>query len=256
MATGKRRFHDFCWINVITPQFAIASRFFEQVFGWQYGGGIPGGHVIQVEGLAAGALIDRAQLPPEMPAVIGVMLKVENAEATVARVRTLGGHAEPVMDVMGNGRMATCTDSVGGTFNIWQPLAKDGAECDPSIHGAPTWFELLTTDLEQAVTFYTELFGWKKGVDQPAPGMTYITFYLDGSPIAGAMKFMPELLGKVPPHWGTYFTVNNADVTVNLVRKLEGEICVEPHDIPNVGRFALLKSPQGVTFHILQHAAQ
>jgi predicted enzyme related to lactoylglutathione lyase len=211
--------------------------------------------VIQVEGLAAGALIDLAQFPPKVPAVIGVMIKVENAEATVARVCALGGQAEPVMDVMGNGRMATCTDTEGGMFNIWQPLTKDGAECDPCIHGAPTWFELLTTDLDQSATFYTNLFGWEKRVEQPAPGMTYITFYLEGSPIAGAMKLMPDLLGKVPPHWGTYFTVNNADVTVELVRKLKGEICVEPQGIPNVGRFALLKSPQGVSFHVLQHAA-
>jgi predicted enzyme related to lactoylglutathione lyase len=200
--------------------------------------------------------MDLTHLPPGMPAVIGVMIKVENAEATVSRVRALGGHADPVMDVMGNGRMATCTDPCGGTFNIWQPLAKDGAECDSCIHGAPTWFELLTTDLENAVTFYTELFGWEKVAEQPAPGMTYITFQLDGSPIAGAMKLMPDRLGKVPPHWGAYFTVKNADETVSLVRKLEGEICVEPQTIPNVGRFALLKSPEGVSFHVLQHASQ
>ncbi len=254
MAKGKRRVHDFCWINVMTPELDDAASFFQQVLGWDYGEGIPGGHVIQVEGLAAGALMDLAQCPPGIPPVIGVMIKVENADATVARVNALGGRAEPAIDVMGNGRMASCTDPTGAIFNIWQPLAKDGAECEPCVHGAPTWFELLTTDPESAVEFYTELFGWSAVAEYPAPGMTYTVFHHGGAQIAGAMRFMPEMLGSVPPHWGTYFTVRGADETVELAKQSHAELCFGPHDIPNVGRFALLKSPQGVPFHVLQHA--
>lgn len=253
MAIGKRRFHDFCWINVMTPQLGQAASFFQQVLGWKYGEGIPGGHVIQVEGLAAGALMDLAQCPPGIPPVIGVMIKVENADDMVARVIHLGGTAEPVWDVQGNGRMASCTDPTGAIFNIWQPLAKDGAECDACVHGAPTWFELLTTDSERAAKFYSELFGWAATTEQPAPGTTYTVFAHGGVPIAGAMCLQSEMLGKIPPHWGTYFTVRGADETVQLAQSLDAELCFGPHDIPRVGRFALLKSPQGVSFHVLQH---
>lgn len=237
----------------MTPKLAEAATFFQRLFAWSYGEGIPGGHVIQVEGQAAGALMDLAQCPPGIPPVIGVMIKVADADATVARVTAFGGSAEPVFDVMGNGRMAQCADPTGAIFNIWQPLTKDGAECDPCVHGAPTWFEMLTDNPDRAVKFYTELFGWTAVAEEAAPGMTYTVFNHGDVPIAGAMRLLPHMVGKVPPHWGTYFTVSNADETVELAQRLNAELCVGPHDIPKVGRFALLKSPQGVSFHVIQH---
>jgi predicted enzyme related to lactoylglutathione lyase len=252
---GTRKNHDFCWINLMTPELVPAAGFFQRVFGWQFADGIPGGYVIQVNGLGAGALMDIETCPPGYPPSIGVMVKVENAEATVARVNALGGRAESAFDVRGNGRMATCTDPNGGVFNVWQPLAKDGAECDTLAHGAPTWFETQTTDLDRAVEFYADLFGWTPRTEHPAPGMTYTVFHLGDAPIAGAMALFPDKLGEVPSHWGTYFTVANADETVRLATSLGASLCVPPHDIPNVGRFALMKSPQGVAFHILEHAA-
>lgn len=253
MAIGKRKVHDFCWINLMTPEFDHAATFFQRLLGWSYADGITGGHVILVEGLSAGALMDLTCCPPGIPPVIGVMVKVENADATVARVQALGGSAEPAFDVMGNGRMASCTDPNGAIFNVWQPLSKDGAECDPLAPGAPTWFEMHTTDLERAASFYTDLFGWTAVTEEPAPGMTYTVFSLGGVPVAGAMRLRPEMLDKVPPHWGTYFTVRSADETVQRAKELDAEVCFGPHDIPNIGRFALLKSPQGVSFHVIQH---
>jgi predicted enzyme related to lactoylglutathione lyase len=254
MTTGNRKFHDFCWINLMTPDLERAAAFYQRIFGWTYAEGVPGGHVILVDGLAAGALMDLAKCPPGIPPCIGVMIKVESADAAVGRVNALGGRAEPAFDVMGNGRMATCKDPNGGVFNVWQPLSKDGTACDSRAHGAPTWFETLTTDADRAVKFYTELFGWKSRAEQPAPGMTYTVLSLGEVEVAGAMRFMPDKMGNIPPHWATYFAVKNADETVRLAKELGAELCVGPHDIPKVGPFALMKSPQGVPFHVLQWA--
>jgi predicted enzyme related to lactoylglutathione lyase len=253
---GSRKNHEFCWINLMTPELPRAAGFFQRVLGWEFGDGIPGGYVIQVGGLGAGALMDIECCPPGFPPSIGVMVKVANADATVARVNALGGRAEAPFDVRGNGRMATCTDPNGGVFNIWQPLTKDGAECDTMAHGAPTWFETMTTHVDRAIEFYADLFGWTPRAEHPADGMTYTVFYLGEEPVAGAMALIPDKMGDVPPHWGTYFTVKNADDTVRVAASLGASVCVPPHDIPNVGRFALLQSPQGVPFHVLQHASQ
>lgn len=251
--TGKRKIHDFCWTNVMTPELSRAAEFFAQVLGWTYAEGIPGGHVIHVNGLAAGALIDLAQCPPGLPPSIGVMIKVENADSTVVRVNQLGGSAEPAIDIRGNGRMATCIDPTGAAFAVWQPLAKDGAECDTHAPGAPTWFETLTTDPQRAVEFYVALFGWTPVTSQPAPGMTYTVFEHEGAQIAGAMAILSDKMPNVPSHWATYFTVKDTDETVRLAKALGAELCVVPHDVPNVGRFALMKSPQAVPFHVLQY---
>lgn len=259
MAKGKRRYGDFCWISLMTPAFDRASSFFQKLFAWTYEEWIPGGRMVLVDDLPAGMLMDLAKCLPGATATIDVMIKVEDADAVVARVNTLGGRAEPAFDAMGNGRMAMCTDPTGADFSVWQPLSKDGVECDTEAHGAPTWFELLTDDPERAVRFYTELFGWEAVTEQPAPGMTYTLLKHGGVRIAGAMRFMPDTMGaiaKIPPHWGTYFAVRNTDETVRLAEEHGAEICVAPHDIPKVGRFSLMKSPQGVPFHVIQFFPQ
>ncbi|MGC4068967.1 MAG: VOC family protein [Polyangiaceae bacterium] len=253
---GSRKNHDFCWINLITPKLAEAAGFFQRVFDWKFADGIPGGYVIQVDGLAAGAMIDIDACPPGVPPSIGVLVKVADADATVARVKALGGRADDVVDIHENGRMAICTDPNGGVFGLWQPLSKDGAECDTQAPGAPTWFETLTTDLDRAVEFYVDLFGWSPRSEHPAPGMNYTVFHLGDAPIAGAMVLPPDKMSGVPPHWGVYFAVTNTDETVRLATSLGATLCVPPHDIPNVGRFALMQSPQGVAFHVIQYAAQ
>lgn len=255
MTRGKRRYGDFCWINLMTPELESAASFFQKLFGWTYAEGIPGGRLIMVDGKAAGALMDLAKCMPGAQAEIGVMIKVEDADAMVARVNALGGRAEPAFDAMGNGRMVMCTDPTGASFDLWQPLSKEGTDCDSEAHGAPTWFELLTDDPERAVRFYAELFGWQAVADEPAPGMTYTILKHGGAAIAGAMRFLPDKMGaiaKIPPHWGTYFAVRNTDDTVRQAKEQGAEICVAPHDIPGVGRFSLMKSPQGVPFHVIQ----
>lgn len=253
MAKGKRRFHDFNWINLMTPELERAASFYASVLGWTYGDGVPRGKLILVDGLPAGALMDLAACPPGLPASIGVMIKVEDADAAVARVNALGGQAGPAFDVLENGRMAMCKDPCGGVFNVWQPLSKDGAECDSHAHGAPSWFETLTTDVDAAVRFYTELFGWQTAVEQPTPGAPYTVFKHGGVPIAGAMRFDADKMGGIPPHWATYFAVDDTDGVVRLAKEHGATICLGPLDIPKVGRFALMKSPQGVPFHVLQY---
>lgn len=255
MTKGKRSYGDFCWINLMTPEIDRAASFFQKLFGWTYAEGVPGGQLILVDELPAGTIMDLSQCLPGAQAVIDVMIKVEDADAAVARINTLGGRSEPAFDVMNNGRMAMCSDPTGADFSLWQPLSKDGTECDTKVHGAPTWFELVTDDPERAVRFYTELFGWQAVAQQPAPGMTYTVLSHGGTSIAGAMRSLPDKLGslaKLPPHWGTYFAVRNTDDTVRLAKDLGAEICVTPHDIPDVGRFSLMKSPQGVPFHVIQ----
>jgi predicted enzyme related to lactoylglutathione lyase len=255
MSQGPRKVHDFCWINLITPDLDRSMAFFEKLFGWTYkDDGIPNGRVILVDGLGAGAIIDVKQMPPGTPPVIGVMIKVQNADETVAKASALGGRGEAAFDVMKNGRMGMCIDPNGGIFAVWQPIEKPGFEVDGRAHGAPTWFETITDDVPRAVKFYGELFGWTAEEQSPVPGMKYTLLKLDGVPIAGAMGKTPHMPANVPAHWGTTFAVKNADETVRLAKELGAEICIPVQELPNVGRFALLKSPQGVSFHLMQYA--
>src|SRR5260221_6011133 len=126
MTERTRKAGDFCWINRLTPRSAEAREFFGKLLGWTYGE-IPGmGHVVKVQGHDVGGLfdIDSPQTPPGTPPLIGVMVKVESADATAAKVTALGGKSMPAFDIMDAGRMAVCHDPNGAQFDLWE--SKEG----------------------------------------------------------------------------------------------------------------------------------
>jgi predicted enzyme related to lactoylglutathione lyase len=253
MKTGIRKTGEFCWINMLTPKPADARAFFGKLLGWTYTDLPNMGHLVRVGGHDIGGLFDLEgpNTPPGLPPYIGVMVKVENADATVAKVAALGGKANPAFDIMDQGRMAVCFDPNGAEFDIWEPKKQQGTDIDTSLHGAPSWFESLTSDAERGAKFYAGLFGWTPEV-MPMQGFQYTTFKLGGEFVAGMMPILPNM-GAIPPHWATYFTVTDADATAQLAGELGGKVCVPPMDIPNIGRFCGISSPQGAMFYVIKY---
>ncbi|HUQ48190.1 MAG TPA: VOC family protein [Gemmatimonadaceae bacterium] len=256
MGTGARKAGEFCWINVLTPNPAESKAWFSRVLGWTYAdlGGM--GDMIKVDGHQIGGLFDlnSPQTPPGTPPLIGVMVKTDDADATVAKANSLGGTAKPAFDIMDSGRMAEIKDPSGAQIDVWQPKKNDGTDADKSKHGAPSWYENYATDAAKAAKFYNELFGWTSEV-MPMPGMEYTVFSFDGVQIAGMMGASEHTSG-MPQIWATYFTVEDIDKTAALATELGGSLFVPPMDIPNVGRFAGIASPQGVKFFAMTYARQ
>jgi predicted enzyme related to lactoylglutathione lyase len=254
MTTGIRKTGEFCWINMLTPEPAQARAFFSKLLGWTYAE-LPGniGHAAQVGGRSIGGLFDLADpnTPKGTSPLIGVMVKVDSADATSKMVTSLGGTAKPPFDVMDQGRMVACTDPNGAGFDVWEPKKGPGTDADSSQHGAPSWFETMTTDVDRATTFYSKLFGWTPEV-MPMPGFKYTTFKHGTEYVAGMMQITPEM-GKLRPHWATYFTVKDTDETAREAVKLGAKLCVPVQDIPGVGRFCGITSPQGVTFYVIKY---
>ena len=253
MTTGTRQPGDFCWINLVTPRPAEAMEFFGQVLGWTYFE-MPGlGHGMKVDGRDIGGLFDTdgPGCPPGMAPVLGVMVKVEDADATAARVRELGGKAEPAFAIADHGRMAVCHDPTGAAFDVWESGTQNGSDADRSRHGVPSWPELRTTDAELATRFYTALFGW--GAEKRMMlGRMYTSFQHATHPVAGMMSIPPGQ-GGTTPRWETYFTVDDADEAARLAQRLGATICAPPEDIPGIGRAAVIESPQGVPFAVIKY---
>ncbi|OPX24200.1 MAG: glyoxalase [Planctomycetales bacterium 4484_123] len=124
---------------------------------------------------------------------------------------------------------------------------------DPSeTHGAFSWVELLTADPEAAKKFYVELFGWELA-GSPVAGEDYTVAKVAGKPVAGIMKMPPEVPPGVPPHWGVFVTVDDVDATVTKAQELGAQVARAPTDVPGVGRFAVLRDPQGAIFAIIHY---
>jgi predicted enzyme related to lactoylglutathione lyase len=50
-----------------------------------------------------------------------------------------------------------------------------------------------------------------------------------------------------------YYTVTDADETARLAVRLGASMCVPVRDIPDVGRFCGITSPQGVMFYAISY---
>ena len=123
---------------------------------------------------------------------------------------------------------------------------------DTFPRGRLIWHELMTTDPDAAVRFYTKVVGWRVQPWEPDP--TYRLWTMGGPPMGGLMR-LPEDARRTgtPPYWLMYVAVPDVDATVRQAASLGGRTCVPAQDIP-VGRFAVLEDPQGAMFALYKPA--
>lgn len=114
-------------------------------------------------------------------------------------------------------------------------------------HGAPCWYELTTPDAKSTTAFYSPLLGWETR-NSGIPGMNYTIASRNGAMVAGL--YQPD--EAMPNFWMVYFAVTDCDAAAAKVKAMGGSVHVEPADIPETGRFAILADPQGAAFGILQ----
>ena len=115
---------------------------------------------------------------------------------------------------------------------------------DTAAHpGRFVWHDLMTTDPNAALAFYTRLFGWTTKEMDMGPAGTYTMWHAGQTPIGGMVPMDPGQ--GHPPHWIAYATVRNVDAAVQRVEEIGGKAAVPATDIPDVGRFAVISDPTG-----------
>lgn len=117
--------------------------------------------------------------------------------------------------------------------------------------GTFSYAELVTTDAAGARAFYTALFGWEVDDVPMEPGGTYHVFR-KGEHVAGAMHQMGGQQQGMPPHWGSYVTVDDVDASANRARELGGTVLMGPFGITDAGRMAVVQDPTGAVFSLWQ----
>ena len=81
-------------------------------------------------------------------------------------------------------------------------------------------------------------------------------FTVGEAPLAGIMDFPEEARAAgAPPHWLGYVSTPDADATVEQAKGLGGQVLMEPMSIPEVGRMAVLRDPQGAVFAVFTSAS-
>ncbi|HYO14116.1 MAG TPA: VOC family protein [Thermoanaerobaculia bacterium] len=109
--------------------------------------------------------------------------------------------------------------------------------------GKFVWHDLMTTEVDNAVAYYTALLGWGiKEVEMEGYG-AYKMIHAAGTEHGGFVQLGPE--DAVPPHWISYATVDDVDAATAKAVELGGQAPVPGMDIPGVGRFGVIMSPTG-----------
>ena len=125
-----------------------------------------------------------------------------------------------------------------------------------SVLGRPLWYELMTTEMSAAESFYKPVVGWTTTPFDGA-GMPYSMWTRgDGVPVGGVMTLPDELkTQQVPPHWLMYIGVDKLEAAVAHATRLGGSTVSPVITVPDVGRMQVLKDPQGAAFAIYEPAS-
>ncbi len=124
-------------------------------------------------------------------------------------------------------------------------------ERDGYIPGVPCWVDTSQPDPEAALPFYSGLFGWEfeDMMPEDAPGRYFVGRIRGGD--AAAVGSIPEGTPQVAM-WNTYVWVESADETAAKATEAGGAVVMEPFDIIDSGRMAMLTDPEGAAFCVWQ----
>jgi len=118
--------------------------------------------------------------------------------------------------------------------------------------GSFSWTDLSTTDPDGAKAFYTGLFGWDTE-DNPIPEGGVYTMLLGDGKYVGALSAVQQ--EGQPPAWNSYVTVTSADDAARAAAANGGTVAMEPFDVMEAGRMALVQDPTGAFFAVWEPRA-
>jgi uncharacterized protein len=250
----------FSWVELATTDQKAAVAFYRTLFGWDVSeqpigpGEMYSMFLMRGREVAAAYTMRPDERQSGAPPHWNLYVTVASVDETVKRAQALGASVvAPPFDVMDAGRMAVLQDPAGAFFQVWEAKKHIGAKIldEP---GALCWSELTTRDPKAAEAFYTSLLGWTAKHNAPSAGMEYTEFGYHGRSAVGMLPMPSDMPAAVPSYWMPYFQVTDCDASTAKATGLGAAVMVPPHDIPQTGRFSILKDPQGAMFAVFMLA--
>ncbi|HEY6598121.1 MAG TPA: VOC family protein [Pseudomonadales bacterium] len=185
--------------------------------------------------------VNAVPTPPGWLSYIGT----PDVDATVRQAVELGGKViVAAYNVPTVGRMAHLQDPQGAAFAVSSQEQRSRYK-DPQL-GDFSWHELLTSNWQTALDFYSKLFGWEKmqSMDMGPQGM-YQIFGTGGHQLGGI--FNP---GALPggPLWIPYVMVADARRTAESAKDNGATIAHGPSEVPGGDWVFTGIDPQGAMF--------
>ncbi len=242
------------WYELMTTDPSAAEKFYDNVVGWSSSPFPSSPQPYTVFKRSGDVQVAGLMKTPDgmnMPPFWSMYVAVPNLDEAVTHIKRLGGsELSGIIDVPTVGRMQMLKDPQGAAFYIIQPTPREERpETAPQV-GEASWHELMTTDAEAAMKFYTEVFGWQPTeVMDMGPMGKYHMFNRPVGMIGGMMNKPPQM-ANVPPHWGIYFLVSDINAAVDRVKANGGQILNGPMEVPGGDWIVNAMDPQGAAFSL------
>ncbi|NQX12520.1 VOC family protein [Microbacteriaceae bacterium VKM Ac-2855] len=114
-------------------------------------------------------------------------------------------------------------------------------ETPPIPVGAPVWFDLATSDIDESTRFYEGVFGWL-AIEGPAEFGGYVNFEKNGVQVAGMMANPGQ---GAPDGWTVYLKSADASATAEAIADAGGTVLVPADDVAELGTMAIAVDPDG-----------
>jgi uncharacterized protein len=111
-------------------------------------------------------------------------------------------------------------------------------------HGTFAWNELATNDPERAMAFFRKTLGWEFEEFSLEEGPYWVASS-GGTLVGGIGNMATGAVAATEPYWFGFIEVDDIDRRIEMARAEDAVILRPPHDVPGVGRVAVLRDPTG-----------
>lgn len=240
------------WYELLSTDPKGSLSFYPDVVGWKTEAFGTDGYTMFVG--SQGPVGGVTKLPEQAekmgaPTYWQVNIQVENVDATVEKVKQLGGQIYVVETIPTVGRFAVIADPQGAVVSVFTP-EREMAPHDLTKAGEFAWHELFTTDHEAAFKFYSEIAGWERlGSFDMGPMGQYLLWGRNGKQLGGMMT-KPATM-QMPPGWLFYITAPDLEDALARAQGKGAKLLNGPMEVPGGQRIVQLSDPQGGMFALV-----
>jgi predicted enzyme related to lactoylglutathione lyase len=114
--------------------------------------------------------------------------------------------------------------------------------------GMVVWADLVTPDLAEAIEFYSAVFGWGFVVSEDED---YAEASYHGRLVGSFVLYRDDEAGRDDGRWLISISVQDVDAAAAAAAARGGKILVPPEDLPNRGRYTLIRDAEGALCMLL-----
>ena len=243
------------WADLVTPDLAVAERFYGALFGWTFKD-VPTPHADYAVAMAderpIGGLLQRA-VPPGERRQSAWLTFIAVRDVDAARRNALKHGAKTVSEpksYAGRGRQAVFSDPEGAVFAVVAAQGGDTADY-LAAPGEWIWSALLANDPGHSAAFYQTLFGYEVFDVPSEDGVAHLIFSTDDYARASANS-LPGGAARRHPHWLNFVRVADTAAAVRQAEALGGRVLVPPHEDRHGGRSAVIADPAGAPVGVME----